>query len=112
MVASGRHNNVFDVPMLEEYAKASVAEALRPETDIGTRWQLREHTDQKRRADHMVATAHEGDTKRKMDGKRTQKAQKEAERPAERIVGRGAPASGQSTRFWKQNAKIVGTELQ
>ena len=37
MVAAARHNNAFNVPMLEEDAEAIVAGALRLEAVTGTR---------------------------------------------------------------------------
>ena len=67
---------------------------------------------QKRPADHMVAAAHECGTKRKVEDKRTQKAQKEAEPVAERMGSRGAPASRQSTRPRKPKPNIFGPEFQ
>ena len=93
MVAAARHNDLFDVSMLEEDAEAIVADALRLGADTATRQHLRADAHKKRRADHMVAAAQERRTKRKVDKTRTQKAQKEAERLAERMGGRGAPAS-------------------
>ena len=93
MVAVARHNDAFDVPLLEEDVEAIVAGALRLEADTGTRQQLQAQTHKKRRTDHMVAATHERRTKREVEDKRTQKAQKEAERVAEQMGGRGAPAS-------------------
>ena len=111
MVAAARHNDVFDVPMLEEDAEAIVAEALRLEADTRTRQKVRAHTHKKRRADHMVAAAQKRPTKRKMDEKRTQKAQNEAKRVAELLGVRVAPASRQSTCSRKPNPKIFGPEF-
>ena len=107
-----RHNDALDVPTLEADAKAIVAEALRLEADTGTRQRLQVQTHKKRWADHMVAAAHERHTKRKVDDKRTQKPQKEAEQVDERMGGRGARASCQSTRPWKPNRNIFGPEFQ
>ena len=112
MVAAARHNDVFDVPITEDDAEAIVAEAVRLEADTRTRQQLRAQTHKKRRADHMVAAAQDRRTKRKVDEKRTQKAQKEAEPVAERLGGRGAPASRQSFRPRKLNPKNFGPESQ
>ena len=62
MVAAARHNDVFDVPMLEQDAEAIVAEALRLEADTETRQLLQAHTHKKRRAKHMVVAAYERPT--------------------------------------------------
>ena len=110
VVAAAPHNDVFDVPILEEDAEAIVAEAVRLEADTGTRQQLGAQTHKKRWADHMVAAAHECRTKRQVDEKRTQKAQEEAERVVERMGGRADPR--QSTRLQKTNPKIFGPEFQ
>ena len=112
MVAAARNNDAFDVPMLEADAEAIFAEALRLEADTRTRQGLGAHTDKKRRVDQMVAAAQERCTKRKVDDRRTQKAQKEAEQVAERMGGRGAPASRQSTCPRKPNPNIFGPEFQ
>ena len=112
MVAAARHNDAFNVPMLESDAKVVVAEALRLEADTGTRQQVRANTHKKRRADHMVAAAQERRKKQKVEHKRTQKAPKDAERVAERMGGRGAPASRQSTRPRKPNPLLFGPEYQ
>ena len=53
MVAAVRHNNAFDVPMLGDDVEAFVAEALRFESNAGTRKQLRAHTRRKRRAHNL-----------------------------------------------------------
>ena len=112
VVAAARHNDVFDVPILQEDAEVIVVKAVRLEADTGTRQQLRAQTHKKRRADHMVAAAQDRRTKRQVDEKRTQKAQKEAERVAERMGGWSAPALLQSIRLLKQNPKIFGPEFQ
>ena len=82
---------------------------LQSQADTGTHQQLRADTHKKRRADHMVEECR---TKQKVDEKRTQKVQKEAERVADQMGGRGAPAASQSTRSRKLNPKIFGPEFQ